>query len=206
MQVIRVLGTVLFLVGLVALVACGGGQDQASPADADASAGDEGERYRAVVVPEGITREEANRRAEADGGHLVTITSAEENALVFELIAENPDIWASADITFMSEGEETLVQLSLGPWIGYYQPPGSPEPAGGWAWVTGETSDYSNWLNQGLVDAEPNDAGGGENFGHFFSRELDTRADTWNDLPNNPASYFAEDDFENPRGYIVEFE
>lgn len=196
MRVMRMLNTTLLPAGVIALAACGG----------------EGERYRAVVVPDGLTWQEAKQRAEADGGHLVTITSAEENARVYSLIAENPDFWVNVDVTTTVDGEETAIQVSLGPWIGLYQPPGSPEPAGGWIWVTGETSDYTNWFGEVVVEAaEPNNLGGVEHFGHFFTQGLDARGDTWNDMVNSVAD-FAEvgvefvGDVHDPRGYIVEFE
>jgi hypothetical protein len=207
------LSTIFLPAGLVALAACGGGQDQASQADADAAAGGESERYRAVAVPEGLTWDEAKERAEADGGHLVTITSAEENALVYDLIAENSDVWVNLDVTTMTDGEERAIQVSLGPWIGLYQEGGAPEPAGGWSWVTGETSDYTNWLSgTAAATVEPNDLGGVEHYGHLFAEGLDMRGGTWNDMPNNPVTDFAAagieftGDLNSPRGYIVEFE
>ena len=214
MRVTTLLSVVFFSAAAVGLVACGGGEaaqdDQASEADAAAAAGGENERYRAVLVPDGLTWEEAKARAEADGGHLVTITSAEENAQVYALIAENPDFWVNIDGTAMVQGEEIPVQVSVGPWIGLYQEGGAPEPAGGWSWVTGETSDYTNWLTGDAP--EPNDLGGVEHYGHFFADGLDMRADTWNDMPNDPMADFAAAGVEftggvqTPRGYIVEFE
>jgi hypothetical protein len=213
MQNTRTLSAILLSVGLVALAACGGGEEQASRTDADNAADSEGDRYRVVVVPEGLTWEEAKERAEADGGHLVTITSAEENDLVHGLIAENLDVWVNVDVAAVSEGEENRLQVSVGPWIGLYQPTGSPEPAGGWTWVTGEAMDYSNWSMQPDVDEpEPNDMGGIEHFGHFFGSGLDNRANGWNDMPNDPWVEFAEagvefvGDVQSPRGYVVEFE
>lgn len=215
MRVTRMLSTILFPAGMVALVACGGGQDQASQADADAAAAPAGEaeRYRAVVVPDGLTWEEAKARAETDGGHLVTITSPEENAKVYALIAENPELWANVDGAAIVDGEENPIQVSVGPWIGLYQEGGAPEPAGGWSWVTGETSDYTNWLSgTTAATAEPNNMGGVEHYGHFFAEGLDMRGDTWNDMPNNPPTDFAQagveftGDLQSPRGYIVEFE
>jgi hypothetical protein len=213
MNGMKTVSTILFPVGMVALVACGAEQDQASRIDEDAASASQGDRYRAVVVPEGLTWEEASQRAEADGGHLVTIASAEENSLVHGLIAENPDIWVNVDVAVMSDGEESSLQVSLGPWIGLYQPPGSPEPAGGWTWVTGEAMDYSNWSMQPDVDEpEPNDMGGVEHFGHFFGTGLDNRANGWNDMPNDPWVEFAEagvefvGEVQSPRGYVVEFE
>ena len=213
MRVMRILSTIIFPAAMVGLGACGGGQDQASGADADAAAAGEAERYRVVAVPDGLTWEDAKQRAEADGGHLVTITSSEENATVYALIAENPDIWVNVDGAVTVDGEENPIQVSLGPWIGLYQEGGAPEPAGGWIWVTQETSDYTNWLTQTVVEAvEPNDMGGVEHYGHFFAEGLDARADTWNDMPNDPVTDFAAagveftGELQSPRGYIVEFE
>ncbi len=192
--------------GVVGLAACGG-QEEARRAEA----GGEAERYRAVVVPGGLSWEEAKRRAEADGGHLVTISSAAENALVYGLIAENNDIWVNVDVTVV--GEEDPIQVSIGPWIGLYQPPGSAEPDGGWTWVTGEAMSYGNWSKQPDVEeSEPNDMGGVEHFGHFFGTGLNNWANTWNDMPNDAPVDFAEagvefvGDVQGPRGYIVEFE
>jgi len=215
MRVMNQLSGALFSLATVALVACGGGDAarNAQTGGADAAAVGHSERYRAVVVPEGLSWEDAKARAEADGGHLATITSAEENALVYALIAENPDIWVNIDGTAMVDRKENTIQVSVGPWIGLYQERGASEPAGGWSWVTGETSDYTNWLSGATaVTAEPNNLGGIEHYGHFFAAGLDTRADTWNDMPNDPVTDFAQAGIEitgevhAPRGYIVEFE
>ena len=196
----------IFGAAAMLLVACGGGGDENANAGASST-------YRAVVVPEGLTWEEAKQRAEADGGHLVTITSEEENTAVHALVADNPDIWVNLDVTVVVEGEENAIQVTLGPWIGFYQPPGSTEPAGGWTWVTDETASYDNWLNEVVVEAvEPNDFGGVEHVAHFFGQGLDNRADTWNDVPNDILADFAETSIEmrgdlaRPRGYIVEIE
>lgn len=207
------LSTLLIAVTAVA-VACGGAQDEADRTDDEVEAGGAGERYRAVVVPEGLTWEAAKQRAEEDGGHLVTITSAEENEMVYQLIAENAGLWTNVDITVTSEdGEESPIQVTLGPWIGLYQPSGSNEPAGGWTWVTGEPVSYTNWFVQpDGSQQEPNDMGGVEHFGQFFGQGLGQRASAWNDAPNDPAADFAEAGVEfmgeisSPRGYVVEFE
>ena len=63
-------------------------------------------------------------------GHLATITSESENNFIKNNIIEPPD----------------------SPWIGGYQRAGSPEPAGGWTWTTGEPWNYTNWSS-----GEPND-------------------------------------------------
>lgn len=213
MHVMRSPSSLFLTLFLLGLVACSGGQDQEYQAEAEVEAGAKVERYRAVVVPEGLTWQDAKERAEADGGHLVTIASAEENAVVHALIAENPEIWYNLDVMAPGEDGEAGLQVTLGPWIGLYQPAGSPEPAGGWTWITGEALDYSNWFTQPDAEEldEPNDMGGIEQFGNFFGQGVDSRADTWNDMPNDVAD-FAEGGVEfvgevhNPRGYIVEFE
>lgn len=216
-MVTRELSAVLFFVGLLALVGCAEGPEDTDGTEADTAAMEAetagaGERYRAVVVPEGLTWEEARRRAEADGGHLATITSEEENRRVHELIADNPDIWVNVDTGMITDGGEERLQVSLGPWIGLHQPGGSSEPDGGWIWVTGEPVSYTNWSKQpGSDELEPNDLGGVEHYAGFFGTGLDTRASGWNDLANDPAD-FAEagieftGDVSKPRGYVVEFE
>jgi hypothetical protein len=210
----------LLLVGTaLAALACGAPADQADQADqaaeyaedaADATPVDEFERYRAVVVPEGVRWLEAKERAEAAGGHLVTIGSAEENEQVHALIADNPDIWINLEFTAVIDGEEGAIQVTSGPWIGLHQPVGSPEPDGGWAWVTGEAVEYTNW-SMGEFE-EPNDLGGVEHYGQFFGQGLDSRAAGWNDASSDPSHDLVAvgveivGELHNPRGYIVEFE
>ena len=58
-------------------------------------------------------------------GHLVTITSPEEQNFVVSLFQESDPDRA---------------------WMGGYQPAGSPEPDGGWQWITGEEWEYSDPL------------------------------------------------------------
>ena len=97
--------------------------------------------YLAVLAPGGVTWEEANERAKAMGGHLVTISSAAENDFVLRLI-NDPNYWQPASDTGLMQG----------PWIGAFQVEGVREPDGGWRWVTGEPFVYSNWK-----DIQPND-------------------------------------------------
>lgn len=70
--------------------------------------------------------------------YLATITSEQESEFVFSLI-DNPLYWKNEQ-----HPEEPHSRL-VGPWLGGYQPPGSSEPLGSWAWVTGESFKYSNW-------------------------------------------------------------
>ncbi|HVF09318.1 MAG TPA: C-type lectin domain-containing protein [Abditibacteriaceae bacterium] len=131
-----------------------------------------GHWYQAVAAPSGgITWAQAKAAAESmvhdgDPGHLVTITSAAEQTFV----TSNFPIASSQNY-----------------WIGAFQPPGSPEPGGGFQWVTGEPWSYTAW-NSG----EPNNAGT-NNLGdavEFVSNGL------WNDTNGSDAL----------PGYVVEFE
>jgi hypothetical protein len=74
--------------------------------------------------------------AAATGGHLVTINSGLKDA------------WL--DSAF---GTDTKY------WIGLYQPPGSPEPAGGWVWISREPVTFLNWYT-----VEPNNSNGHEDY------------------------------------------
>ena len=69
-------------------------------------------------------------------GHLVTITSQAEG----DFIANN-----FPSVVFR--------------WIGGFQAPGSPEPAGGWEWVTGEPFVYTNWFQGGPDNLGTNEDG-----------------------------------------------
>ena len=88
-----------------------------------------------TLVKGKLTWPEAKAAAEAAGGHLATITSQKE--------------W---DIVRVIPGASNV-------WLGGYQAPGSKEPAGGWAWVTGEPMTATAWMA-----GEPNDGGGGEHY------------------------------------------
>lgn len=140
-----------------------------------------GHRYLAVVEDAPISWLEAAQRAEALGGHLVTITSAEENDFVFGLV-DTPEFWSPNGLH--------------GAWLGGYQPAGSAEPGGGWRWVTDEAFDFTAW-NSG----EPNEAGGGENALHFHIPN--NLVPVWNDIRHDadivdPDLAFAS--------YVVEFD
>jgi hypothetical protein len=87
--------------------------------------------YNVVAVSRGVSWPDANAAAIARGSgwHLVTITSAEENAFVYGLVAGKPQFWKCCD-----GGDAT------GPWIGARK-----QGAGGFGWVTGEAFDYASW-------------------------------------------------------------
>ncbi len=122
--------------------------------------------YEAVVVSEGIDWEGANTAATARGGYLATITSAAENAVVYSLV-DDPAFWRP---TGPVNGE--------GPFIGGYRFAwNSSDPAGNWAWVTGEKWDYTNW-----VPIEPS-GDQTQNALHLFGY-YSRMGPLWNDLPS----------------------
>ena len=102
--------------------------------------------------------EDANALANELGGHLVSINSLDENAVV-ESLAPGSNLW-----------------------IGLHQNMNSSdysEPNGGWEWVTGECLDYLNWAG-----VEPNDDNG-EEYGHMniFGTWSDWNGESYAVLP-----------------------
>lgn len=91
-----------------------------------------GHQYALVRRPEGITWASAKDEAVALGGHLATITTVPESQFIGAL----------------------LVDLDGDVWLGGTQPAGSPEPAGGFVWITGEPFTFTNWGS-----SEPNNQG-----------------------------------------------
>jgi hypothetical protein len=113
------------------------------------------------------------------GGHLASITSAAENAFVYSLVSPDPTLWVL----------EGATGNGIGPWLGAFQPPGSPEPGGGYQWVDGEPFVYTNWApwepSNGV--GSPGNAGLGiEDRIHFFGSG-GLIGSGWNDYPAAPA-------------------
>ncbi|MBR1857932.1 MAG: C-type lectin domain-containing protein [Selenomonadaceae bacterium] len=81
------------------------------------------------IFNEGLVWQEANQRCENMGGHLVTITSDAEQAVVQKLL--------------LLKGTKNSY------WLGGYR--GS---TGNWEWITGEAFSYAHW-----AAGEPNNAG-----------------------------------------------
>lgn len=89
-------------------------------------------------------------------GHLVSITSAEENLFL--------------STTF---GPGALD----GHFLGGFQLIGAAEPAGGWRWVTGEAVSFSGWFS-----SEPNDGGGVGERVMIFAHPVQPWGKGWNDV------------------------
>jgi hypothetical protein len=103
----------------------------------------------------------------AAGGYLVSYQSAEEEALVNELAPPG-----------------TLTRL-----LGLIQPPGSPEPDGGWQWMSGEPLTYSNWSTE---NGEPNDGNGFNPRGGEDMLGIYANTGQWNDIHGGLRSYIIE--------------
>ena len=152
-----------------------------------------GHFYEAVTVSGGIDWFDARDAAELQSylgvqGHLVTITSAQED----NFIAMNfPEAFAPRPIPTPPGCEgPTTVENSCGlPYLlGGFQPLNSPEPDGDWRWVTGEPFVYTNWH-----PSEPN---------NFLDRPEDclafvASAPVWNDV---------QCDDRRHGGYVVEYD
>jgi hypothetical protein len=141
------------------------------------ASGGNGHSYLAVPGYAGLTWNAANTAAQAQGGYLATITSAAENAFVFNLV-NSPQFFTALN--------------GCGPALGGVQIPGSAEPAAGWSWQTGETWAYTNWRA-----GEPNNQDGfaQEDRLTFFSYTSSTPSSLWGDLPQNDT---------NIGGYVIE--
>lgn len=132
--------------------------------------------YEYVTRPGGYTWTEAE--ADARGrtynglkGHLVTITSAEEEAFLYANI--------TGDLLY---GD---------PWIGAFREAGS-DPTTGWQWVTGETWSYTNWRSGEPNNKLPSDS---ELYVHYLSTGIggDNQSSGWNDIANsNVRGYLIE--------------
>jgi hypothetical protein len=125
-----------------------------------AQEGGNGHWYRLLRTADHVTWSTAKVLAESAGGHLSTLTTAEESQFAFHLV------------TFLNQPGPWLP----GPWLGGYQLLSGQEPSGGWRWVTGETWSYANWCAGCPNDffcSEPRE----EDYLHFYSPAGD-----WNDI------------------------
>jgi hypothetical protein len=168
-------GIMLFLVTFFCVV-CVNAAPVLNPAN--------GHYYDIITGQHGITWIQANSAAQSLTyndlpGHLVTITSQVEQDFINANFGSN---FAHSNY-----------------FLGGIQPPGSPEPAGGWTWVTGEPWSYTNW--------EPDSPGngyGGDDGIHpqgYPENAIETyhANGDWNDFPSDVSEYGRD-------GYIVEWD
>ena len=109
--------------------------------------------------------------SQAAGGHLATIGSAGENAILFDLARTTPEAWVVINGHVVNGPFFGAQQLSTNP--------GYSEPSGGWRWVTGESLDntYTNFC-QSQPD---NNSGGGQSVGSFYATG-DQQYSCWDDI------------------------
>jgi hypothetical protein len=115
-----------------------------------------GHRYAILTYATFKTWNAARNDAVATGGHLVTITSFEEEIFVTTLVKSRPDVLNGA----------------YGPWIGAQK----PTPGGAWTWITGEPWGYTAWRA-----GEPNNSDGNEQYAHLYLDE----DEGWNDVESS---------------------
>ena len=98
--------------------------------------GGNGHSYRAVIIPEGVTWNQASVFALDAGGELASFETEEEGIWVYENLAGFVPLW-----TMDLPGKE-------GPWIGLSLKNGS------WEWESGEALSWNPW-----APGEPNNSG-----------------------------------------------
>lgn len=114
-----------------------------------------GHWYEVVVVDDPISWPDAQAAAVASGGYLATLTSAEENQFVYDLIP--PEAWYYHN------------EWAQGPWLGATD----VATEGAWEWVTGEPWNYTNWLGGQPDNWWEED--------HLCFWSVGTPGSTWND-------------------------
>jgi hypothetical protein len=133
------------------------------------SDGGNGHWYQLVAAP-GIGWSSASGYADALGATLASLTTPAENSFVVMAFAG---------------------RAARFPWIGLRQAPDAAEPAGGWAWVSGEPLSWANWS-----PSEPNGDGSfdADQANIWLVDEPDRPLGTWNDWHSG-----------GPDGYVLEW-
>jgi hypothetical protein len=138
-----------------------------------------GHTYESVLVPDGITWDDASAAAQAAGGYLATITSASEDQFVFDLI-NNPVFYSPPSVS----GD------FLGPWLGGRKATGQSN----FEWVTSEPFAYSNFENN-----QPDGVFGSDQKIQYYKVNSLAAGSKWGDHPGGPIpGYFL------PTAYVIE--
>lgn len=169
--------------------------------------------YEVVYLPSGnMNWFQAAYLAEDAGGYLASITSEEENSFIFNMVNDTKYFWKFPKYI---EGRSLYnhYEISIGPFLGGYQPEGSAEPAGGWTWISGEEMNYKNWaknLDDGVIDKDPrpndqpNDSGDGQRIMGFG--EMNLPVPTWGDYMDDVGTYGVERKPGSSYGFVIEYE
>lgn len=141
-----------------------------------------GSLYELRFVGMDISWFDAKDDCEADGGHLVSITSEQENETLLGLLQ-----------VAANEGQACPPGRYV--WIGFTD----QDQEGQWEWITGEPVSYLNW-----AAGEPNNMVGLEHWGHMYCPGFEgiglPAGGLWNDtfeaatVPGRFLSYFCEFD------------
>ncbi len=166
--------------------------------------------YEVVYVSSGnLNWYQAAYLAADAGGYLACPTDEGENTFIFNLVSDEKYFWSFPAAT----GDNNHYEISIGPYLGGYQPEGSPEPSGGWSWLSGETWSYSNWaqnLDDGVIDqdprdnTQPNNSGEGQPIMGFG--EMNVPVATWGDYMGNVGTYGVAQTPGSCYGFIIEYE
>lgn len=171
--------------------------------------------YQVVYVENGnVNWYQAAHLAEDAGGYLASITSEQENSFIFDQVNDMKYFWVfPAYIEGLSKANH--YEISIGPFLGGYQPEGSAEPAGGWTWLSGETMEYTNWavnLDDGVTDkdprnnTQPNDSGDNSNQRVMGFGEMNLPVPTWGDYMDAVGTYGEDRLPGRSYAFIMEFE
>lgn len=136
-----------------------------------------GNGHRYQLVPGSFSWNDANNNAKSQGGHLATITSAEENDWMWRTFSVHLPNVAVRNVT------------SRGWWLG-----GSQEfEASPWTWVTGEAFDFTRWdehspgrVKPGALYLRQRDNGGGGELSLWGASPSTSRGHyliEWDDAP-----------------------
>lgn len=172
--------------------------------------------YEAIHLPSGnLNWFQAACLAEQAGGYLASITSQEENAFVFGLVSDEKYFWHFPPYDG-SSNRMNHHEISIGPFLGGYQPEGSAEPRGGWSWLSGEPWEYSNWavnLDDGVIDqdprdnTQPNDSGNSRDGQRVMGfGEMNRPVSTWGDYMDDVGSYGMKFGPGHAYGFVIEYE
>lgn len=166
--------------------------------------------YQAVKVPtQNVSWVQAAVLAEAAGGYLASITSAQENAFVFAMV-DDPDYFWMFPTNYTPDPHYNIM---IGPFLGGTKVDGTDDSAAGWVWLSGEDWDYTNWavnLDDGVIDKDPrpNDQPNGRGRQNIMGfGELNVPVSTWGDYFAGVAQY---ENMGMPmgysRGFVIEFD
>jgi hypothetical protein len=143
-----------------------------------------GKGFEPVLVPSGITWNDAESDAIAAGGYLACPTDSELNAFVFSQID------TSAYWTALSVNSDFL-----GPWLGASSSNNTDGTDATWTWVNGATFSFAPW-GPNQPDGYPGDIPQQAITYYDFA----SIGSTWGDTPQDGVA-----GFDLPQGYIIEF-